>query len=232
MFKIFCKSDIGRVRKMNQDFVVYKIFGEDKFFAGVFDGIGGTNGGEVASKTAAETIIEYVSKHFNRKDVLAESLEIANKKILEIGINRNIQKPGTTAALVFVDGNRCLTAHVGDSRIYFWNSGKFSQITRDHSMVCEMGLSEDEIKNHPQKNIITRALGMEELNAEFNEFSFKKYGKLLMCTDGLTNYTQNCELEKILEEKDGIELVEFLINLANEAGGEDNVTVLIAQNIE
>ncbi|MDR2074372.1 MAG: Stp1/IreP family PP2C-type Ser/Thr phosphatase [Oscillospiraceae bacterium] len=236
--EIYKRSETGRVRKINQDFAIEKVFGEYCAFIGVFDGVGGIQGGETASHTAGFTICSYIEKNSealckdNLEILLKQAFNEANEKIIEKGRETDLIGLSTTAVAALIFGSTVCVAHIGDSRAYLLDETKFKQITVDHSVVQKMiesgGISENEAMSHPNKNLITRALGMENSDPEINFFIMSQKDKLLLCTDGLTNYAENEKIESIMRQNSTLkETAENLINFANESGGSDNITVAL-----
>ncbi|MBO6126799.1 MAG: Stp1/IreP family PP2C-type Ser/Thr phosphatase [Clostridia bacterium] len=239
--KAIFKSDIGKVRKINQDWAEVKNYPDNSCLVIVCDGIGGVAGGEVASKAAALEICDYFEKNqeLKIKSRILESIKNANNKILNIAKSDNkIPDLGTTCVVVFVQNNNldnnlyvAYIANVGDSRAYLISENKIKQITCDHSVVNELlmqgKITSDEAKNSNNKNIITRALGCSNSTPDFYEINIKSNDKILICTDGLTNCLSNKEIYKILDKNSPEKAIENLINSANQNGGTDNITVAL-----
>lgn len=234
-------TDVGRIRDINQDsFYCSDIEGLPLYV--VADGMGGHNAGEVASYIAIESVKEVF--HKNKELLLAKEIEIpqfindalntANERILEkSNKEERYNGMGTTITLAFIQDDEIFIGHIGDSRAYLLSNGELIQLTQDHSLVAELlrkgSISEEEAMNHPQKNIITRALGTDE-NVKIDILSrkIKKEDILLLCTDGLTNMvSENKIKEIIIESKDLQTASNILINTANELGGLDNTTVML-----
>ena len=203
----------------------------------VADGMGGHNAGEFASRYTVETIVKTVSES-EKKDavsILEEAISSANSYLLEHAReNEGMAGMGTTIVAATVKGSELSVANVGDSRLYI--AGKeMRQITKDHSLVQEMvrmgELDAEKAKSHPDKNIITRA--QENVKVDFFEVALKPGEKVMMCTDGLTNMLEDTELFAILSEpgKNLAEKVEKMVNMANQNGGKDNITVVVFQPI-
>lgn len=236
-------SSIGRIRKSNQDFV--KVFKNksDVTLAIVCDGMGGHQGGDVASTMA----VSHLGHNFQTTDFTDVNLA---KKWLEVQLNSenetilktadrfpDLNGMGTTIVLAIAFADTALVAHLGDSRAYCYADGKFLQITEDHSLVNElvkMGqITKEQAKHHPQKNIITQALGVSStIDPEYEQFNFKADDLLLLCTDGLTNSLSDPQIQQILATKD-LSLKDRcnkLINEANRLGGGDNITVCLVKS--
>ncbi|MDP4120134.1 MAG: Stp1/IreP family PP2C-type Ser/Thr phosphatase [Bacillota bacterium] len=238
--EVFSKSDIGLVRQTNQDDCRFKVLSKSSAWAIVCDGMGGANGGNVASSAAVEYIAEAMQKEYHSKMKLAEISEMmskivlgANKKVYELSkSDPNLEGMGTTVEFVLVKDNKIHVVHVGDSRTYSIRGGKIIQITTDHSVVQEMvnrgEITEEEARVHPSKNYITRALGVNpELRVDYIMTEFNYGDVVLLCSDGLSNYLDTTQLIQITHEHRGNELTEILINTAKEMGGNDNITVVV-----
>ena len=232
--KAIFKSDIGRVRKVNQDWAEIRNFQDNSCLVVVCDGIGGTSGGEVASKAAALEVCDYFEKNqkLEIKSRILESIKSANDKILQIAKSDNkISDLGTTCVVAFLKNNDLYVANVGDSRAYLISEDKIKQITNDHSVVNELlmqgKITSDEAKIANNKNIITRALGSLNSTPDFYEMNIKNNDKILICTDGLTNCLSNEEIYNILTKNSPEKAIEVLITNANQNGGTDNITAAL-----
>ena len=232
--KAIFKSDIGKVRKINQDWAEIRNFQDNSCLVVVCDGIGGTSGGEVASKAAALEVCDYFEKNqkLEIKSRILESIKSANDKILQIAKSDNkISDLGTTCVVAFLKNNDLYVANVGDSRAYLISEDKIKQITNDHSVVNELlmqgKITSDEAKIANNKNIITRALGSLNSIPDFYEMNIKNDDKILICTDGLTNCLSNEEIYNILTKNSLEKAIEVLINNANQNGGTDNITAAL-----
>ncbi len=245
--KVGVVTDVGKVREINQD--NYCMIDEDIQLFMVADGMGGHNGGEVASSIAIHTIKEHIVKYIadelevleteSLKGILLEAFNRANRSILERAREDiSCDGMGTTATLALKAGNRLLLGHVGDSRAYLIRQGEIRQITQDHSLVAELvrrgSISEREAMKHPQKNIITRALGTDlQVKVDISEVDFVESDILILCSDGLSNFVDSYEIEQmVLQTDDPNECCEALVALANQRGGYDNITVMVVKNIE
>ena len=226
-------TDVGKIRKMNQDFLAVS----NSLFI-VADGMGGHRGGEAASEIAIKKIFEkqtYSTVQSFRDQVIEANTAVRAKA----ETNSELEGMGTTlCGITLVEpstGNAetLAVANIGDSRIYLLSQGKFSQITEDHSLVEEMRregkITEKEAESHPHRNIITRALGIDvEANVDCWEIPLHKDDRFLLCTDGLSNEVSAVEIRHILEKVDSPqEAAEQLVRLANSNGGNDNTTVVI-----
>lgn len=230
------KSDKGNIRSINEDYADFYQSTEYKLYV-VADGMGGHNAGEIASKTAVETLIGYFSSLENLEN-LDEKLEIgiakANRAIYEIGKKcPECKGMGTTLTACLVKGNDIFIANVGDSCCFGSAKYRLVKITKDHSLVQELidsgSITEEEGINHPKKNIITRALGTGDyVKIDIFKLSYSDYPKFLLCSDGLTNELSRREIKSIIDEEEDFDIIcENLVSLAKERGGRDNITVLL-----
>lgn len=235
-------SDVGKVRELNED--NYSIVTGDCNFFIVADGMGGHNAGEVASQLAIEKIKEHILKYLPHeqeeeqiKGILFEAFKRANKEIFNKAKEEtDCDGMGTTATAAVIIEDRIYIGHVGDSRAYLISDREIEQLTLDHSLVAELlrkgSISEREAMQHPQKNIITRALGSSEgVKPDIYSVSFNKSDALVLCTDGLSNFIDKYELERcVLEIEDCQECCNYLVDLANQRGGFDNITLIVIKN--
>ena len=240
MLATFSKTDIGRKRKINQDYVyasaqpVGKL--PDLFI--VADGMGGHNAGDYASKNTVETIVKEVESSGDEDDprqILEEAIQKANHHIVQLAKeSTELNGMGTTVVVATCMNDELLVANVGDSRLYVMGD-TIRQITVDHSLVEEMirmgGLARSEARNHPKKNIITRAIGaLDTVKVDFFDVKLERGDIVLLCSDGLTNMLEDEEIEKILKKPESIqEKTEHLVDAANENGGKDNIAVILIE---
>lgn len=237
MLEAFSLTDIGKKRTTNQDFVyatVSPIGNLPNLFV-VADGMGGYNGGDYASSYAVDVIKETAaqSKEKNPRRIFEAAITEANSAVRKKAMESpDLEGMGTTVVIAsFVDGVLQI-ANVGDSRLYIVDDD-IRQITEDHSYVEEMikvgSLDRESARNHPQKNIITRAVGAtEEVVPDFFTVKLKKDDLVLMCTDGLTNMVEDNAILTILkEDKDVKSKTEELVKAANDNGGKDNISVIL-----
>ena len=236
---IIKKTDIGKVRATNQDAVEAFMLAENAAFAIVCDGMGGANGGEVASETAVSIISEYVRSSYSYNldnerlaQLLKNAISSANFELFRMSVdNQNLSGMGTTVvAAIIVDGY-AIISHVGDSRAYLIGDD-IIQITTDHSMVqslIESGkLSLTEAKTFPDRNIITRALGIQEnVISDSSIIPMKPGDSILLCSDGLTNFAETSSIFDIFQNNALSDIPDLLINTANSSGGGDNISVAI-----
>lgn len=241
------KVDIGKKRTRNEDgvFVSNEPIGVLPNLYIVADGMGGHKAGGIASKLAIQAFCDYIRTHAKveirtREDVtilLKLGIRHANHKILELSkTNEAYEGMGTTLTVATVIDNMVCLAHVGDTRLYLMNDHSIFQATTDHSLVQEMleqgFISENEIKMHPQRHIITRAVGTyAKVKVDTIIYDLSKVKYILLCSDGLTSMLSNEEILSVIKACDGnIQMMmEALINKANENGGLDNIAVVIAE---
>lgn len=231
-------SDIGRVRKINED--SYLVSKNEIFpYILVADGMGGHEAGEVASRMMSDIIENHLYKTLNENMDYVEAGEAvrrafiaANSVIYTYSKNHyKIMGMGTTATFAMVFKGKIIIAHVGDSRGYKIDEHEINQITRDHSYVMElvaMGeLTEQEAKHHPKKNYITRAIGAEDVVRV--DITIKPYnGEIIfLCSDGLTNFVEDDEIFDYMSNNDLETGINKLAELANERGGRDNITIAV-----
>ena len=236
--KLFGKTDIGLVRETNQDAFSFGSFDDGNCWAVVCDGMGGVSGGQVASEICVEKVSEAIKRSYRKgitvssaKNLLTTAINAANSAVFkEAQENIELKGMGTTVVAVLVLGSIAVVAHVGDSRAYLIND-EINQITKDHSFVqllIDTGkITEEEAKVHPDRNVITRAVGIEHVvDVEIDIVDINDNDKLLICTDGLNGYVPDADILKIIR-KYGDSSTEKLVETANNAGGRDNVTVVI-----
>ncbi len=237
--QLYSKVDIGRVRASNQDAADVFMIADDVAFAVVCDGMGGASGGDIASSTAISDISDYVKRSYypgmdNEKitQLLRNAISSANYNIYKISQeNSELNGMGTTVVAAIVTNDHAVICHVGDSRAYLI-SDDIIQITTDHSVVqslIESGkITANEAKNFPEKNVITRALGVEpNVFADASVVPMKPDDKLLLCTDGLTNFIETSDILEIFNRNHTSFVAELLVNAANSGGGGDNISVVI-----
>jgi len=237
-FEIGNHSDVGRVREVNEDY-----FGSFRGNFGellvVCDGMGGHKGGEIASRLAVDVIknhFENLNDDYDVKHELLNALTAANNKLVETAIeDKSLAGMGSTAVIILFKDDLAYTANLGDSRIYLVRDEKVKQLTTDHSLVQQMidsdMLSPEEAENHPKKNVITKSLGREgAVEPDTSEpIELLKNDKFILCTDGLTNYVKDEEILYIAANNPVQQTAGKLVDLANEKGGGDNITIQIAE---
>ena len=236
--QIFSKTDIGKVRATNQDAFAFEELPDGKLLIIVCDGMGGANAGNIASENAVRIIKDYFLRSYRKgsdstadANLLKNAVASANLEIYDMSVkNPEYTGMGTTVVAGVVSESKAVICHAGDSRVYLVNDDVV-QLTRDHSVVqslIESGkLSASEAKFHPKKNVITRALGAESnIISDICETPLKKDDFLIFCTDGLTNFTENEDIKKILDSSEEKDVAKALVDKANSNGGGDNITVV------
>ena len=240
---VYSKTDIGLMRSSNQDYCKTGELSDGSVWAVVCDGMGGANGGSTASRIAAETIAEQLKELYNiekyhddMEKLIKTAIAIANQRVYDMSLNvYSLSGMGTTVVVAVVKEEVVHIVHAGDSRAYIYENGSLKQITKDHSMVQELvdigQITPEEARNHPNKNIITRALGTREnLKTDYNGVKFDKDSVLLICTDGLSNYLTDEDIAEFINKSRGDELVGRLVEQAKMMGGSDNITVAVIES--
>ena len=242
------ETETGMVRDHNEDSIL--ILGGEKSPLGVdallvvADGMGGHAAGEVASRMAVDGIIGLMSRSDDLPNAegpeylrfLGEIVQQVNNTIFQAGQDEDKRGMGTTCTVAVVRGDQLFVSHVGDSRAYLLRSGDLHQITQDHSWVEEQvrqgTLSPEEARNHPNRNIITRAVGLEP-KVEVDGYLVGLANKdiLLLCSDGLTTMIEDSQIAEILSANEPVEACRALIDAANDQGGHDNITVAVGRVI-
>lgn len=239
--KTYSMTDTGIMREMNQDY----FFASDEPVGNlpnlyiVADGMGGHRAGDYASRYTTQRIVASVSRNREEKPVtiLKEAITTANRLLIEEA-KEDVSKRGmgTTLVAATISGSKLYVANIGDSRLYLVDHD-IRQITRDHSLVAEMvRIGEVDVKSareHPDKNIITRAIGAgAEVEADFFEIDLTPGNQILICTDGLTNMVEDSVIRDIMLRADTLEnRVKLLVQTANNNGGRDNITVMIIEQV-
>lgn len=238
--EVFGATDVGCVRELNEDaFCIDPNLSEKgQGFCVLADGMGGHNAGEIASRTAVEIISQQLrilldSGGDEIPAAINAAIGEANREIFDMAVrNQEQQGMGTTAVVTCIAGDEAYIANVGDSRAYAVRGEEILQITTDHSVVAEMvaqgTISKEEARVHPQKNIITRALGTDEsVEADIFEYDFQPGDILMMCSDGLSGMMEDEAIRDVcMQETSAEQMVHRMIQCAKENGGMDNVTVL------
>lgn len=235
-------SDRGRVRQNNEDSCAVFVPegpGELADRGAVFvvaDGMGGHRGGEIASRIAVRTIIAFYTANSdeNRSTALSRAFREANKTIIEESVaDSTLFGMGTTCTALALFRGHAFIAHVGDSRAYHVRAGHITQLTHDHSIVGEMVrsgiLSDEDARNHPKRNVITKSLGaQDDIAADMPAALEVEPGdSFLLCSDGLTAYLSDSDMAEILTGSTPAEACKKLVKIANDAGGRDNITALV-----
>lgn len=238
--KTFSMTHVGQRRETNQDYMYTSetAVGNLPNLFLVADGMGGHAAGDYASRFTVEKIVEYVKQCGQSEPVAAlkEAIMYANRLLIEeASADPGKTGMGTTVVAAVVQGDRLYTANVGDSRLYVVNQEQIIQVTRDHSLVEEMvrlgEMDKEDARVHPDKNIITRAIGVfPEVSADFFETVLKDGDIVMLCSDGLTNMVEDAQIKRIiLGQRDIVEKTETLVKTANENGGRDNITVVLIE---
>lgn len=238
--KTFSMTHVGMRRETNQDYMYTSeipVGNLPNLFL-VADGMGGHAAGDYASRFTVEKVVDYARQSAKREPVaiLRAAVKEANELLLaQASTDPQKEGMGTTLVAAIVDNDRLYVANVGDSRLYVLNQEKIVQITRDHSLVEEMvrlgEMDKEEAKDHPDKHIITRAIGVfADVHVDFFETAIKPGDIILMCSDGLTNMVDDESIRQIVRgQRDIAERTEKLIETANRNGGRDNITVVIVE---
>lgn len=239
--KYYAMTDVGRRREMNQDYVYAtgQPIGPFPNLLVVADGMGGHKAGDFASKFTVEVVKREIAGSRSRKPekVLHDAIQVANRELISVASRDvKLEGMGTTLVVATVIGDTLYFANIGDSRLYLIDDN-IKQLSKDHSLVEEMvrlgGIKAEDARNHPDKNIITRAMGVkDEAEADFYEFRIKRGDKILMCTDGLSNMVEDEDMFGLVKgSRDVVEAVQMLIDRANSNGGRDNIGVVLAEPI-
>lgn len=243
--KVDYGTDVGAVRESNQDSCECGSFSPDSAWAVVCDGMGGANGGNIASAVAADKIREFLTAGFdenmsreNIKSLMLNAVSRANDAVYAMSQEKEeLRGMGTTVVLLVASKGLLHVAHVGDSRAYLKNAEGITQITMDHSFVQDLvnlgQITREEARNHPQRNIITRVVGVhEQVRCDYAVFDFSPGDLALACSDGLSNYVDEDLLLNYMEKhgENEKELADRLIQYAVESGGSDNITVAVLHN--
>jgi serine/threonine protein phosphatase PrpC len=246
-YDISAKTDVGRQRELNQDNVYSWVANDHELGARallvVADGVGGQEAGEVASRLAVEAVSEYLVPKLEKvkeidvdwKKYLETAFSLAHKSIIKYANKQKMEskKLGTTLEVVAIVGDQGILGHIGDSRIYILRQEGLELLTEDHSAVVQLvkaGIIEPEdIYTHPHKNILIKGLGgEEEMEIDVIEFNISIGERILLCSDGLWGLLRNPAIENILLQASSPDyLTDTLINEANLAGGEDNISAVI-----
>lgn len=234
------KTDVGKRRANNQDCFNITELDDGSVLCTVCDGMGGANGGNIASDIATRVFVSSVRLSYGTasdEEVMRNAIKEANKAVFEASnSDKALTGMGTTLVSALIHrGGDITVANVGDSRLYFFSGGQLTQITHDHSYVqylVDMGqITVNEAKKASIRNIIIRSIGNEaETTPDFFHLSHDQEGKLLLCTDGLTNCVTNEQIQKTIKSADADNLdkcTDKLIKLANDGGGLDNITVVL-----
>lgn len=246
--KSFGLSDVGKRREKNEDSFLIR---EEMGLYVVADGMGGHLGGNIASKMAVDTIFEVMAELEDDPDMtlqdggvvrageyqshLRYAVRLASKRVYQRALeNKALRGMGTTVVVLFFRNNKAYIAHVGDSRAYRIRGNEMIQITKDHSLVGEQiraGLiTEEEARTHRLKNVITRSVGFQEgVDADIDIRVVREGDRFLLCSDGLTNMIRNEDIRDIVVANDVENGCRRAVDIANERGGDDNITILLSE---
>ena len=234
--RVFSATDVGQKRHMNQDFI-YTSEGAVGNLPNLFvvaDGMGGHNAGDFASRYGVSVLVESIrkDKNFNPVKIMRNAIEAANREVYNQSRNDpSMAGMGTTMVVCTIVGGYAYIANVGDSRLYLAAS-EMTQVTQDHSLIAEMvrlgELTPEEGRNHPDKNIITRAVGTSEIiKIDFFDMKPETGDQILMCSDGLSNMVGDDRIYEILKGEDTEDKAQVLVDEANANGGRDNIAVIV-----
>ena len=233
-------TDIGKIRQANEDGYDFGSFDDGTSWAVVCDGMGGVRGGQIASSLVTEMVSDKIRKCYNKlmpvysfENIFLSTITTANVIVNDRSFtDTEFQGMGTTIVAAIVKDTQACIAHVGDSRVYKLNSKGITQLTKDHSLAQEMldsgQITKEEFENYPKKNIITRALGIDEkVEIDFDFTDVAEGDLLLLCTDGLSGLLSDEEIYNIYRNTDFELLCDEYIKAANEKGGYDNITAVV-----
>ena len=237
---VFAKSDIGKSREINQD---YYYISQDTDIPRLYilaDGMGGYKGGEIASRLATESVKRYINNNFSDKlnekeeilKLIENAVEYANMVVYEKSKEiPELEGMGTTLEVCLIYNNKTYIGHVGDSRIYRIRKNIMRKLTKDHSYVQQLvedkKITREEAKTHAKKNMLTKALGCTPyVEPDIRARKFEKDDVFIICSDGLTNMVEDDTICELISQ-DITSAADKLVELANEAGGYDNITVII-----
>ena len=237
--KIAAITDIGSCRQENQDNYCAQQLPGGTAWGIVCDGMGGVNGGRIAAHIATDTMPQYFARQMRslqpgaEKSFIMRGFDITNRAVYEKATSDpEMMGMGTTGVCAYAGGGLAHVVHAGDSRAYLFHEGEMRQITRDHSMVQQLvdsgKITREQAAQHPKKNLITRALGVSaNIVPEYNRCEIEVGDILLLCSDGLTNMISDEEIALVLREVPFFEAPSILVDRALQAGGQDNITVLL-----
>ncbi len=238
--RVYSATDVGQKRSVNQDYVFVSAepVGHLPNLFVVADGMGGHNAGDYASSHAVRILVKEIGEDadFNPIKVIRHAIETANAEIIKAAESDDRYKGmGTTMVVCTIVGHYAYVANVGDSRLYIIQE-EIQQVTRDHSLVQEMvrmgEIKAEEARSHPDKNIITRALGAERtVDIDFFDMKLEPGSTILMCSDGLSNMVEDSEIQDIIL-KSGMDLQsrgDALVEAANRNGGKDNIAIVLVE---
>ena len=233
-------TDPGCVRPQNQDTYIMERLDRNTVLCVVCDGMGGAKSGNIASSLAMDVFVDEIKRSWTptmdqekMDQMMLSAAKLANFTVYDQSAQfEEFSGMGTTLVAVVIDRENAVAVHVGDSRLYRLEVNTLEQITTDHSVVQEMidrgQLTEEQARSHPRKHFITRAIGVEgTVRCEFDTFTVSPDTRLLLCTDGLTNMLSDEKIEGLLRDGSPETVPGALVDAANAAGGEDNITAVI-----
>jgi len=244
--KIAYRSDVGRVRQVNEDCAWAELKDSGLVAAIVADGMGGHQAGDVASALAMDTFRDALKDKSGvltkdeRKMLIRQAILQANEVVFDTATrNERYHNMGTTVVAVLVHADTGVIGHIGDSRAYLLRDGELSRLTEDHTLVNELAksgqLTAEEAANHPRRNVLTRALGTDaEVEVDIRSIAWHTGDMLLLCSDGLTNMVEEKVIQETMQSSE-LELeakAELLVQLALQAGGDDNITVVLLHHAD
>ncbi len=237
--QVFSDTNIGLSRTENQDRVRTAMLRDDICFAVICDGMGGQNAGSEASERAVNVVFERITKVFRPdysgnsiRNLLISSVTTANSVVYDMSVSSmDMKGMGTTCVAALIFGNRLYAVNVGDSRLYLINH-EIRQLTKDHTVVMKMyengEITKEQLKNHPQRNYITKAVGVSDRVApDYFEAELTENSAILLCTDGLSNYCDEADMFNIIKRSEPKDVPSQLIKRALENGGGDNITAAL-----
>lgn len=240
--EIIAKTDIGNIREVNQDYVLFYQKNEHECLAILCDGMGGHNAGEVASSLTCHAILKHyqLQQDFHDEEEISswmnETIHYANQLLQEESqLDAQLEGMGTTVVLALIKDNDLYVSHVGDSRAYYFDGQHLIQLTKDDTLVNALvdsgTISKDEAQYHPQKNILLQAVGVSDI-LKVSFYSQKMdSGILFLCSDGLYNSLNDEQIIEILKERQDLENIgNVMIDMANLFGGRDNIGIILMRN--
>lgn len=241
--KISVDSNVGKLRKSNQDYADYFVSSHNQFLFILCDGVGGHQAGEVASELTTKFIGEaftQLSQELNQDNIgqwIDQIIHQVNDYIYTKSIESSLlEGMGTTLIMATLIDNFAYVVHVGDSRAYFYRNEELFQLTQDHSLVNELirtgEITEEEVSFHPQRNIVTQSIGVtESVTYELQFFDLNQVEYIMLCSDGLTNMLNLQEMTEIFAQGISMDrLGKQLIEAANNAGGKDNISIILVSD--
>jgi protein phosphatase len=242
--RVAAKSDPGLVRPRNEDDCSFGALQGGAVWAALCDGMGGAAGGSVASQLAVRCIGDVIQKEYHPEIRAAEIHALLRGAVLRANStvyllsqnNRELAGMGTTAVAVLATAEMVHICHAGDSRCYLFSADTCKRLTKDHSVVQLMvdsgQITQEEAALHPRKNLITRAVGVDEtISTELRDTVFPHGARLLLCSDGLTNMVEDARLHTLCARDLPLQTIaDDLVDAANTAGGTDNITVVLIEN--